>query len=173
MSKSEDNPDMKVLKSATTKSITGKSTLTYQIGATPDNAVHIRITKNSSAGQFSPEWICIDGILKALAKGHKGSPLTSFLLEPLFKGKSVNTPAFIMAALTQERILCVLKGKKRGHEFLDPEGFTARMDKLVASKGTTGGTTSSRKKAVTRKAPSKKAAIKKKAMSRRKTPKTT
>jgi len=189
MSKSEDNPDMKVLKSATTKSITGKSTLTYQIGATPDNAVHIRISKNSSAGQFSPEWIKVDGILKALAKGHKGSPLTSFLLEPLFKGKSVNTPAFIMAALTQEKLLRVLKGKKRGHEFLDPEGFTARMDRLVNAPVKSKGTSRTSTKASTKKATvkrtttntprktatgtTKKAAIKKKAMSRRKTPKTT
>ena len=164
----EDNSDMRVLKTAPTKSITGKSTLTYQIGCTPDDAVHIRISKNSSAGQFSPEWICIDDIQKALAKGHKGSPLTSFLLEPLFKGKSVNTPAFVMAALTQEKLLCVLKGKKRGHEFLDPEGFTARMDKLVASKVKTKVTTSTRKKAVTRKAPRKKAAVKKKSMARKK-----
>ncbi|MHC4799670.1 MAG: hypothetical protein ACYTF1_23800, partial [Planctomycetota bacterium] len=96
-----------------------------------------------------------DDILKALAKGRKGDPLTSFLLESLFKGKSVNTPAFIMAALTQEKLLRVLKGKKRGHELLDPEGFDARMDKLVSP---------SKKPGATR----KKAQIKKKATARKK-----
>ena len=136
-----------------------------------------------------PEWIKVDGILKALAKGHKGSPLTSFLLEPLFKGKSVNTPAFIMAALTQEKLLRVLKGKKRGHEFLDPEGFTARMDRLVNAPVKSKGTSRTSTKASTKKATvkrtttntprktatgtTKKAAIKKKAMSRRKTSKAT
>ena len=45
MSKSEDNADMKILKTGSCKSITGKSTLTYQLGCTPDNAVHIRISK--------------------------------------------------------------------------------------------------------------------------------
>ena len=165
MSKTE----MKILKTATCKSISGKSTLAYQIGCTPDNSLHIRITKNSSAGQFSSETLKIDDILKALAKGRKGDPLTSYLLQPLFKGKSVNTPSFIMAALTNERLLRVLKGKKRGHELLDPEGFTDRMDKLAASKpkGTTGGIP--RK---TTKRPTKKAAVKKKSMSRRKTSKT-
>jgi hypothetical protein len=161
MSKSEDNLDIRVLKIASCKSITGKSTLTYHIGCTPDHTVHIRISNNSSTGQFSPEWICIEDIQKALAKGRKEDPLTSFLLEPLLRGKSVNTPAFLMAALTNERLLRVLKGKKRGHEFLDPVGFTARMDNLVASKAKPKGTTSTRKKAV----------IKKKAMSRRKTSK--
>ena len=165
MKKPEDNPDMRVIKTATTRSTSGKSNLTYQIGCTTDDVVHIRVTKNSSAGQFSPEWVKVEDIQKALIKGHKGDPLTSFLLQTLFKGKSVNTPAFVMAALTQEKLLCVLKGKKRGHEFLDPEGFNASMDKLVASKAKSEGTAGS----TVKKAPRKKAAIKKKATSRRKT----
>ena len=44
---SEDNPDIKVLKTATCPTLSGKSTLTYQIGLTPESVVHLRITKNS------------------------------------------------------------------------------------------------------------------------------
>ena len=156
MNKSEDKPDMRILKTSSCKSITGKSSLTYQVGATPDDDIYIRITKNTGAGQFSDEWIKVEDIQKALAEGHKGEPLTSFLLQTLFKGRSVNTPAFIMAALTQEKLLCALKGKKRGHEFLDPEGFDSRMQKLVSGKGTTSR---AKKKAPVRKAPSKKRAV--------------
>ena len=47
MSNSENDPTMKVLKTATCKSISGKSTLTYQIGCAPDSTVHVRISKNS------------------------------------------------------------------------------------------------------------------------------
>ena len=169
MSKSE----MKVLKTATCKSVTGKSTLTYQLGTSPDSTVHMRISKNTGAGFFNPEWIALKDIQKALAKGHKGSPLTSFLLQSLLKGGSVNTPAFLMAALTNERLLRVLKGKKRGHEFLDPEGFDAKMKRLVATKvKPKGATSSTRKKAVTKKAPTKKTTVRKKAVSKRKTSKT-
>jgi hypothetical protein len=169
MKKPEDNPDMKVLKTATCKTITGKSTLTYQIGALPDSTVHIRISNNSGSGFFNDEWISIKDIQKALADGPEGQPLTSFMLQSLLSGRSANTPAFIMAALTHERLLRVLKGKKRGHEFLDPEGFDAKMDKLVSAKAKPKGTTSStRKKAVTRKAPSKKAVIKKRSVARKK-----
>ena len=167
MTIAEDNPDIRVLKTATTKTISGRSTLTYQIGSLPDSTVHIRISKNSSAGQFSPEWISITDIQEALAKGRKGDPLTSFLLALLFKGKSVNTPAFVMAALTTERLLRVLKGKKRGHEFLDPEGFNAKMDKLAASKAKA----KSRPRSTPKKS-SKKAAVKKKSISKRKAVKT-
>jgi hypothetical protein len=89
-------------------------------------------------------------------------------LQSLLKGGSVNTPAFLMAALTNERLLRVLKGKKRGHEFLDPEGFDAKMDRLVTSGAKPKGT--SRK---TSRTPTKKVAVKKKAMAKRKTTKTT
>ena len=159
--------EMRILRTATCKSVSGRSTLTYQLGCTPDNTTHIRISKNTGAGQFSAEWLKIDDILKALAKSRKDSPLTSYLLEPLFRGKSVNTPAFIMAALTNERLLRVLKGKKRGHEFLDPEGFKTRMGKLVASCRSPGTT---RKKAAKKATgtSSKKARIKKKVAVKRK-----
>ena len=168
MIESEDNPDMRVLKTATCKSVTGKSTLTYQIGSLPDATIHMRITKNPGAGFFNDEWIALQDIQEVLEKSPEGQPLTSFLLQPLVKGKSVNTPAFLMAALTHERLLRVLKGKKRGHEFLDPEGFNSKMDKLLSAKSTTGGTT----KETIRKTVTKKAAVKKKAASRRKTSKT-
>jgi hypothetical protein len=160
--------DMRILKTATCKSISGKSTLTYQIGCTPDNAVHIRISKNTGAGFFNPEWIKLDDIQKTLAEAPEGQPLTSFLLQPLFKGRSVNSPAFHMAALSQEKLLRVLKGKKRGHELLDPDGFHARMDKLV----TTGKSTGATRKKSARKVTTKKDQIKKKAAARKKQRKT-
>jgi len=161
----KEHPDMRILKTATCKSVTGKSTLTYQIGCTPNNTIHIRIINNTNSGFWNSEFLAIADIQKALADGPKGQPLTSFLLQPLFQGRSSNSPGFMMAALTNERLLRVLKGKKRGHEFLDPEGFNASMDKLVASKAKSEGTAGS----TVKKAPRKKAAIKKKATSRRKT----
>ena len=171
MKKPEDNPDMRVLKTATCKSVTGKSTLTYQIGCTSDNTVHIRITKNTGAGFFNDEWVALQDIQNALNRSPEGQPLTSLLLQSLVKGKSVNTPAFLMAALTHERMLRVLKGKKRGHEFLDPEGFTAKMDKLVSEKAKPKGTVRKTTGGTTKKAVTKKAAIKKKSVARRKTSK--
>jgi len=164
--KSEDtlNESMQVLKTATCKTITGKSVLTYQLGCLPDESIHLRISKNTGAGFFNDEWIAVNDIQNVLDKCPKGSPITSFLLQPLFKGKSVNSPAFMVAALTQEKLLRVLKGKKRGHELLDPEGFTSRMDKLVSS--------SAKPKGTVKKTSTKKAAVKKKSMAKRKTAQT-
>ena len=179
MKKPEDNPAMRVLKTATCKTVTGKSTLTYQIGSLPDSTVHIRISKNTGAGFFSDEWVAVKDIQKVLADGPEGQPLTSFMLRSLVKGKSVNTPAFLMAALTNERLLRILKGKKRGHELLDPEGFTDRMDRLVSAKSTTRVATKKtvrKTPAGTTKRPTKKtggnAVIKKRAAVKRKQRKT-
>ncbi|MGB5306831.1 MAG: hypothetical protein WBO57_11375 [Gammaproteobacteria bacterium] len=86
MKKSEDTPEMRVLKTANCKSITGKSTLTYQIGCTPESVVHLRIAKNDGGGFFSDEWVSFDGIQEALKKRHEGQAITSYLLAPYSRG---------------------------------------------------------------------------------------
>ena len=168
MKKPEDNPDMLVLKTATCKTVTGKSTLTYQLGS-EDDEIHVRITKNTGGGFFSDEWISLIDIRSVLDEQPEGTPVTSFLLQPLFQGKSVNTPAFLLAALAHEKLLRPMKGKKRSHEPVDPEEFTAMVKKLTAAevkpkaitmrptKKTGGNTTGKTTKRVTKKAPRKKA----------------
>ena len=154
MPKSEDklSESMKILKTDTCKTLSGKSTLTYQIGSTPDSIVHLRISKNTGGGFFSDEWISLDDILRVLKDRPKESPVLSHFLSPLLKGKSVNTSAFILAALTHLKLLQPLPKKKRVHELLDPKPFLDQMEKLTASEVKPKGTV--------RKAPTKKATVK-------------
>ena len=161
MSKPEDNPDMRVLKTTSCKTLSGKSTLTYQIGATPESTIHLRISKNSGGGYFSDEWIAFDDIQEILKERSRGTPVLAHLLTPLLKGKSVNTSAFLLAALSHLKLLRPLPKKKRHHELLDPKPFLDQVEKLMA----TGNV---KAKATARKAPSKKAAIKKRAMAKKK-----
>jgi hypothetical protein len=169
MKKSEDNPDMKILKTATCPTLTGKSTLTYQIGLSPESVVHLRISKNSGGGFFSDEWISLDDILSTLKKLRKDTPITAYYLSELFKGKSVNTPSFLLSVLKQLKVVQALPKNKRHHELLDPMPFLDQVTQLMDAQTKTVGTTW---KTTTRKsagnAATKKAAIKKKAMSRRK-----
>ena len=161
MSKSKEQPDMRVLKTATCKTLSGKSTLTYQIGCTPESIIHLRISKNTGAGFFSDEWIAYEDIQEILKKRPRGTPVLAHLLTPLLKGKSVNTSAFLLAALTHLKLLRPLPKKKRVHELLDPRPFLDQVEKLMA----TGNV---KAKATARKAPSKKAAVKKRAAAKRK-----
>ena len=168
---SEDTLDtsMKVLKTSSCKTLSGKSTLTYQIGSTPDSTVHLRIAKNTGGGFFSDEWIAMDDIQRVLKDRPKESPVMSHFLTPLLKGKSANTSGFIMAMLTHLKLLQPLPKKKRVHELLDPKPFLNQMEKLTTDAGNvkTGGRTV---KKTVKKAPSKKAAVKKRATTKRKTP---
>jgi len=159
MIESKDNIDMRVLKTTTCKTLSGKSTLTYQIGCTPDSVIHLRITKNSGGGFFSNEWVKYEDIQAVLKERSKNSPIMSHFISPLLQGKSSNTSGFIMSILSHLKLVGPLPKKKRLHELLDPKPFLDQMEKLTASDVKPKGTT--------RKAPVKKrATTKKKATSR-------
>ena len=164
MTISDTLESIRILKKANCPTLSGESTLTYHIGCTAKSEIHIRIHANDGGGFFSREWVTWKEIQRHLQKVPKGSPITSIVLHRLFKGKSVNTPAFLLAALKHEKLLQPMKGKKRSHELVDPGAFLARVDKLMSSN--TG--TSTRKTA--KKAPVRKTAKKttKKAPARKK-----
>ena len=164
MKKHEDNTDMKILKTSSCKTLSGKSTLTYQIGSTPDSIVHLRIAKNTGGGFFSDEWIALDDILRVLKKRSVDSPIMSHFLTPLLKGKSVNTSAFVLAALSHLKLLQPLPKKQRLHELLDPKPFLDQVNQLMASEGNTAGATKKVRAGKT----TKKAAVKKRATVKRK-----
>jgi hypothetical protein len=136
MSKSKDPLEgiVKVVNSATCMSLSGKSNITYQIGADPDGNSYLRIHGNTGGGFFSPEWVALEEVQKFIADAPTNKPLSSWSLHPLFRGKSVNTPAFFMAALVHEKWLRILKGKKRGLEVLDEAPFMAKLEKLTGNK---------------------------------------
>ena len=163
MNKTEDNPDMKILKTSTCKTISAKSTLTYQIG-TDDDVIHVRITKNTGGGFYSGEWVAMNDIRSVLEEHPEGTPVSSFMLAPIFSGKSVNTPGFVLSVLVHEKLLVPIKGKKRSHEPVDSEEFTEMLEKLSAS---SKAKAPARKKAPTKKAVSKKAVVKKRTAARR------
>jgi hypothetical protein len=125
---------VKVIHSATCLSLSGKSNITYQVGTDPDSNIYLRIYGNTGGGFFSPEWVPLAEVQKFIADAPKDKPLSSWSLHPLFRGKSVNTPAFFMAALVHEKWLRILKGKKRGLEVLDEAPFMAKLEKLTAGK---------------------------------------
>jgi hypothetical protein len=111
------NDEIRILKKGSCSSITGKSKLTYQVGTDEDAALYVRITGNTGAGFFSDEWVPVKAIEEALSKDPEN--VTSLLLFKLFKGKSVNTPAFLLAALRNEGVVEPLKGRSRKHTLVD------------------------------------------------------
>jgi hypothetical protein len=144
-----------VLATGTCNKLSGSSRLTYQIGCMPDGEIHLRVHSNTGGGFFSQEWISLQDILTALKKRPEGKPITSILLNPLFRCKSVNTPVFILAVLLHEKLVRSMQGKLRRHELMDSSAFRAKLDKLLAPGGQEKGKASGKP---IRKAPIKKAA---------------
>jgi hypothetical protein len=151
---------IRILKKATCPTLSGKSKLTYHIGRNAESEIHLRIHANDGGGFFSQEWVAWKDIQQVLSKAPKDQPITSIVLHRLFKGKSVNTPAFLLAVLKHEKLIQPMKGKKRSHVLTDPKAFLANMEKLMASSATPKATSTARKTA-------KKAPIRKKASASR------
>jgi len=123
----------RVLKIATCPSLSGKSTLTYHIGFSAESEIQFRVVANTNIGFFSPEWVAMRTIQNVFDEVPLEKTITSFLLHALFRGKSVNTPAFLFAVLMNEGLVKPAKDKQRQYERIDPKGFLLEVKVLIAS----------------------------------------
>ena len=137
------DPPIRIIKTATCQSISGKSTLTYNIGCTPKSNVSICILSNTGGGYFSNEWVSLNAIQHALEKSNK--QITSTILQPLFRGKSANTPAFLLAVLKHEGLVQLSKDKLRFHEYVGSDKFMDEVKKLIGLKSVSTKQTASKK----------------------------
>lgn len=129
-----DASSIRVLKSASCPSLSGKSKLSYELGCDPQAALYVRISKNTAAGHFSDEWVPwqqLQGILERNGE----EPITCFTFSPLFKGRSVNTSGFLLAALKNEGLVQRMEKNKRCYEGLDGSTFFTEVKKLIGSAG--------------------------------------
>jgi len=127
--KSPKNP-VQVLKEAQCKSLEGSATLHYQVRLDDAGEIQLKIDRNSGGGFFSNEWISFTAIQKAFTDWPEDTPINSMALRPLFKGKSVNTPSFMLAVLTAEGLLEPMPKRKRVHRATDPAAFLATVEEL-------------------------------------------
>lgn len=119
----------RVLKVGACPSLSGRSTLTYQIACTSDSAVMLRVSANTGSGYFSKEWVPfadIDALLVA------DKALTFSTLQPLFPSKSVNTGGFLMAALKGLGLIVQMETNPRCHQRGDLDVFLAEVAELMA-----------------------------------------
>ena len=120
--------NVRVLKTGTCPSLSGKSKLTYEIGAGSDSNICVRVTKNTGAGMFSKTWVALDQVHRLV----NDKPITSTTLAPLFKGGSANSAGFLLAVMKQEGLV---QAVGRAYERLDGKAFFAEIKKLIGSPG--------------------------------------
>ena len=151
-------PDVRVLKSAVTPSLSGKSKLTYEVGATSSNDLRLRIVANTNAGAFCTDWTELKALRTALDRAPRNETVTSDLLVPLFHERSANMPGFLWSVLLHEGLLRRSAKEKRRYERVEPEAFDAAVQALMEGKGAprsdAKGGKAKGKKTVTEKTPS-------------------
>ncbi|MDO8291089.1 MAG: hypothetical protein Q7T44_17890 [Parvibaculum sp.] len=131
-----ENPEstvVRILKIATCPSMSGKSKLTYHVGCKAESEILFRVYANSASGFFSKEWVPLVEIQQLFGKAPDAKALTSFVLLPIFKGKSINTPAFLFAALLSERLVQPSTTTRRCYECTDGKKFFAEVKALAAT----------------------------------------
>ena len=126
--------NIRILKVGSCLSLSGKSTLTYHIGGNTESEIQFRIIANTGGGFFSNEWISLNAIFQAFEKKAVDKPILSLLLYSLFQGKSLNTPAFLLAVLKEEGIVNQLEDHPKHYEQLPSDTFMAEIEKLIQSK---------------------------------------
>lgn len=98
----------------TCASISGQSTLTYEIGKHgADGSLHLRITRNTGGGMWCKDWASFEAI-EALVLGAQELKAKSF--QCLHPGKSINTGGFVLAALRDLGLIRVSEANSRLHE---------------------------------------------------------
>ena len=130
--KKEIESTILTLKTGNCSSRSGKSKLTYLIGADSASEIHFRINGNTGNGFFNNDWVPLEIILELLTKA--GGAFTSYALHPLLKGKSNNTPAFLIASLLEEGIIHRSVSEKRCYEMSDVSVFMAKIKPMMESK---------------------------------------
>ena len=125
------NSPIRILKNASCPTLSDKGTLGYHIGINANNELLIRVATNSGGGYFSSEWVTFSTALNLLQNADK--LLTSYSLLTLFKGKSVNTPAFLFAALKSEGLIATDIANPRCYALMPTDAFMAQMAILKAS----------------------------------------
>jgi len=92
--------EIQVVRTASCPSISGRSTISYEIGSLGDSQ-YIRLSGNSAGGIFCKDWVPMADIQKLLSGN---SSITSKTLQPVYAGKSANSPGFLLAALVHEKL---------------------------------------------------------------------
>ena len=110
--KPEPSPDIaiKVLRKGSCPSLSDTGVLDYEIGSDDAKETYFRVVANNAGGIFSSEWVPWTDIF---AVCHNCDPLTSIRLRALFRGKSVNTAGFLMAALKDAGLIERKEGRIR------------------------------------------------------------
>lgn len=122
-----------ILKTGSCPSLSGKSTLTYNIGANAASEIQFQLVTNDGGGYFNDDWIPYVGIQAVLNGRSKGLGITSSTLRSIYPSKSTNSPGFLLAVLKSLGLVQASKTNPRCYELMDATVFMAEVNALLES----------------------------------------
>ncbi len=123
---------MKNVKEYACPGLSGKTTLTYEVGIEADQSIWLRLVKSSGGGFLSDDWVSIDAVIETLKQ--EPSPFSSYALHTHFKGKSANTPGFLMAVLRHEELVVPDTKKQQAFVFDNVEDRLKTFNDRIVGK---------------------------------------
>ncbi|NMM15473.1 MAG: hypothetical protein HHJ17_18295 [Rhodoferax sp.] len=122
-----------ILKTASCPSLSGKSTLTYNVGGNAASEIQFQLLANDGGGYFNNDWIPYVGIQEVLNQLPNSQEITSSTLRSIYPSKSTNSPGFLLAVLKSLGLVRTLKTNRRCYELIDPSAFMAEVNALLES----------------------------------------
>lgn len=110
---------IKIIKIGHCPSLSGKTSLTYHVGRR-EEVIYLQLHGNSNGGFFCKEWVTLERL-----GVEDNKPISSDLLQAIFKGKSANTGGFLLAALLNEGLVQLID--KHNYLCCDPSSFIQEM----------------------------------------------
>lgn len=132
MTQQENASPIRIVKQNTCPSLSGASELTYEIGSDSSGAISLRLTSNSGNGKFNTNWVAISTIEELIANRPGSNTLCASALRPLYKGKSTNSPSFLLAVLLSESIVGNGPDRDSGYQLGDIPAFKKAVADLMA-----------------------------------------
>ncbi len=124
---------MRILKIGESSSLSGRSQLTYNIGCNAEGDIHVKVVANSGRGQFNADAIPLAAIEKLLTAHPADKPMTSRVMQPVFRSKSANSPAFLFACLLAEGLVKAGADKDSVYLLGDIDSLKQEMAALIAA----------------------------------------
>jgi hypothetical protein len=118
--------EIEIIETNKTATVSGTGELVYSVLKDINGDIFLKLVRNSQTGFFSNEHLSLNSIISSLEE-QKGQSFTSFIFQGLFKGKSVNTPGFLVAVLLNEEVLTFSEGMKRKYIYVSADKLLAKI----------------------------------------------
>ena len=121
---------IRILKVGVCQTLSGRSSLTYQVGCDAEGKVQFRIFKNSGGGYYSNEWVSARDLERLL---RNFEIVTSANLSEIFKGRSANNGGFLLSALKAEGLFERSIDNPRSYVAVESPAFVVEIQGLIAA----------------------------------------